>query len=36
VDGVIWKLRRTTPASPLMVNLHDLLGPKPVPQGGAA
>jgi hypothetical protein len=29
VDGVIWKLRRTTPASPLMVNLADMLGPAP-------
>jgi hypothetical protein len=36
VDGVIWKLRRTTPASPLMVNLDDLLGPKPAPKRGAA
>jgi hypothetical protein len=36
VDGVIWKLRRTTPSSPLMVNLGDMLGPKPAPQGGAA
>jgi hypothetical protein len=35
VDGVIWKLRRTTPSSPLMVNLADMLGPKPAPQGVA-
>jgi hypothetical protein len=31
VDGVIWKLRRTTPASPLMVNLADMLSPAPAP-----
>jgi hypothetical protein len=36
VDGVIWKLRRTTPASPLMVNLSDMLGPKAAPQGVVA
>jgi hypothetical protein len=36
VDGVIWKLRRTTPSSPLMVNLADMLGPKPVPRGETA
>jgi hypothetical protein len=36
VDGVIWKLRRTTPSSPLMVNLADMLGPRPEPIGGAA
>jgi hypothetical protein len=36
VDGVIWKLRRTTPTSPLMVNLADMLGPKPAPQGAPA
>ncbi len=36
VDGVIWKLRRTTPASPLMVNLSDLLGPAAAPRGATA
>ena len=36
VDGVIWKLRRTTPTSPLMVNLADMLGPKPAPQAAPA
>jgi hypothetical protein len=34
VDGVIWKLRRSTPTSPLMVNLADMLGPKPVAAEG--
>jgi hypothetical protein len=32
VDGVIWKLKRKTVASPLMVNLGDMLGPRPVAQ----
>jgi hypothetical protein len=36
VDGVIWKLRRTTPSSPLMVNLSDMLGPKPALKEGVA
>ena len=31
VDGVIWKLKRKTVASPLMVNLSDLLGSTPRP-----
>jgi hypothetical protein len=26
VDGVIWKLKRKTVSSPLMVNLGDLVG----------
>jgi hypothetical protein len=30
VDGVIWKLKRKTVASPLMVNIDDLLGRAPV------
>jgi hypothetical protein len=29
VDGVIWKLKRKTVASPLMVNLGDMLSPRP-------
>jgi hypothetical protein len=29
VDGVIWKLRNATSSSPLMVNLADLLRPRP-------
>ena len=27
VDGVIWKLKRKSVSSPLMVNLHDMLEP---------
>jgi hypothetical protein len=29
VDGVIWKLKRQTVASPLMVNIHDMLSAAP-------
>lgn len=29
VDGVIWKLKRQTVASPLMVNIHDMLSAPP-------
>jgi hypothetical protein len=29
VDGVIWKLKRKTVVSPLMVNIADLLGRRP-------
>lgn len=29
VDGVIWKLKRKSVSSPLMVNLDDLIGPVP-------
>ncbi|MGH9676955.1 MAG: hypothetical protein ACRD36_07620, partial [Candidatus Acidiferrum sp.] len=36
VDGVIWKLRRTTATSPLMVNLADMIHPRPVVRGGIA
>jgi hypothetical protein len=32
VDGVIWKLKRKTVASPLMVNLGDMLSPRPAAQ----
>ncbi len=31
VDGVIWKLKRTTVSSPLMGNLHELLHPPAAP-----
>jgi hypothetical protein len=32
VDGVIWKLKRKTVASPLMVNISELLSaPNPAP-----
>jgi hypothetical protein len=33
VDGVIWKLKKKTVASPLMVNLDDLIHPHPQLQG---
>ena len=36
VDGVIWKLKRTTVSSPLMVNLADLINPAPQLRKGAA
>jgi hypothetical protein len=36
VDGVIWKLKRKTVASPLMVNLEDLIHPAPVLRGAVA
>lgn len=32
VDGVIWKLKRKSVASPLMVNLSDMLDPRPAAQ----
>jgi len=32
VDGVIWKLKRKSVASPLMVNLGDMLSPRPAVQ----
>jgi hypothetical protein len=32
VDGVIWKLKKKTVASPLMVNLEDLIHPQSPPQ----
>ena len=31
VDGVIWKLKRKTVSSPLMVNIDDMLYPSPSP-----
>jgi hypothetical protein len=35
-DGVIWKLKRKTVASPLMINLDDLIHPAPVLRGAVA
>jgi hypothetical protein len=36
VDGVIWKLKNKSVSSPLMVNLEDLVGRVPQPEGAAA
>jgi hypothetical protein len=35
VDGVIWKLKNKTVSSPLMVNLADLVSPRPALEGSA-
>lgn len=36
VDGVIWKLKNPKVGSPLMVNIEDLVKPRPVPAGQPA
>jgi hypothetical protein len=36
VDGVIWKLKNKSVSSPLMVNIEDLVGQAPQPEGVAA
>jgi hypothetical protein len=36
VDGVIWKLKKKSVASPLMVNIEDLVGRAPQAEGAAA
>jgi hypothetical protein len=36
VDGVIWKLKNKSVSSPLMVNIEDLVGRAPQPEGAAA
>jgi hypothetical protein len=36
VDGVIWKLKRKTVSSPLMVNIEQMLHPAPILRGAVA
>jgi hypothetical protein len=36
VDGVIWKLKRKTVSSPLMVNIEELIRPAPILRGQPA